>query len=154
MDLNYISPEFPKKKPEQVCSSKSGKRGECDCDCPDRSLPPEPPDQPPFQPVPGNIPKLEQWIKDFYAASAFNCCECQPLPKMHGPPLKIFMQDGVRPVASHSPIPIPVHWQKQVKAGLDRDVRLGVIEKVPKMLDPLATAVSNCLDCFAPELPG
>ena len=131
MDLNYISPEFPKKKPEQVCSSKSGKRGECDCDCPDRSLPPEPPDQPPFQPVPENIPKLEQWIKDFYAASAFNCCECQPLPKMHGPPLKIFMQDGVRPVASHSPIPIPVHWQKQVKAGLDRDEAIGVIEKVP-----------------------
>ena len=31
----------------------------------------------------------------------------------------------------HSPIPIPLHWQDDVKAGLDRDVRLGVLEPVP-----------------------
>ena len=50
---------------------------------------------------------------------------------MHGPPLKIFIKDGVKPVAAHTPIPIPLHWQKQVKAGLDRDEAIGVIEKVP-----------------------
>ena len=35
------------------------------------------------------------------------------------------------PVAHHTPVQVPVHWQEEVKAGLDRDVRLGVIEPVP-----------------------
>ena len=47
------------------------------------------------------------------------------------PPMKLFMDKQARPVAVHSPAPIPIHWADQVKAGLDRDVRLGVIERVP-----------------------
>ena len=35
------------------------------------------------------------------------------------------------PTAHHSPIPVLLHWQDEVKAGLDRDVRLGVLEPVP-----------------------
>ena len=35
------------------------------------------------------------------------------------------------PVTIHSPIPVPIHWRDEVKAGLDRDVSLGVIELVP-----------------------
>ena len=35
------------------------------------------------------------------------------------------------PVAHHTPVPVPVHWQEEVKPGLDRDVRLGVVEPVP-----------------------
>ena len=35
------------------------------------------------------------------------------------------------PVARHKPIPVPLHWQDDVKAGLDQDVNLGVIEPVP-----------------------
>ena len=77
-----------------------------------------------------NVPNLQQWIFNYYASSAFNCCECQPLPAMHGPPLKIHMKKGAKPVASHSPIPVPIHWQKKVKAGLDRDEAIGVIERV------------------------
>ena len=50
---------------------------------------------------------------------------------MHGPHLKIHMQEGVKPVASHSTIPVPLHWHKKVKAGLDRDEAIGVIERVP-----------------------
>ena len=84
-----------------------------------------------MDPIPENIKKLQELILDFYASSAFNCCECQALPAMHGPPLKIHMQEGAIPVASHSPIPVPVHWQKKVIAGLDRDVAIGVIERVP-----------------------
>ena len=153
IDLGYISPEFPRRPKqvcstksekkedcdcplpllvkEQVCSTKSGKKEDCDCTCPLRAQAPDPPDSLPFSPTKENVPKLEQWIRDYYAASAFNCCECQPLPKMHGPPLKIFMQEGAKPVAAHSPIPIPLHWQEKVKAGLDRDEAIGVIEKVP-----------------------
>lgn len=36
-----------------------------------------------------------------------------------------------QPVAHHNPIPVPIYWRDEVKAGLDRDVRLGVIEPVP-----------------------
>ena len=50
---------------------------------------------------------------------------------MHGDPVKIHLQEGATPVAAHSPIPIPLHWRDQVKAGLDRDEALGVIERVP-----------------------
>ena len=33
--------------------------------------------------------------------------------------------------AHHSPIPVPLHWQDDIKAGMNRDVRLGVLEPVP-----------------------
>ena len=34
------------------------------------------------------------------------------------------------PGAHHTPVPVPLHWLDDVKAGLDQDVRLGVIEPV------------------------
>jgi len=50
---------------------------------------------------------------------------------MNGPLLKLMVDPDTEPVAVHTPVPVPIYWQKQVKAGLDRDVRLGVIEPVP-----------------------
>ena len=38
---------------------------------------------------------------------------------------------GIFAAAVHTPIPVPVHWRDKVKAQLDRDVQLGVIEPVP-----------------------
>ncbi|CAC5355199.1 unnamed protein product [Mytilus coruscus] len=35
------------------------------------------------------------------------------------------------PVACHIQVPVPLHWQDDVKASLDQDDRLGVIEPVP-----------------------
>jgi hypothetical protein len=35
------------------------------------------------------------------------------------------------PVAHHTPVPVPIHWKEEVKAGLDQDVRLGVLKPVP-----------------------
>ena len=32
------------------------------------------------------------------------------------------------PVAHHTPVPVPLHWQADVKKGLDQDVILGVLE--------------------------
>ena len=131
-DLGYVSDNFPDQGPEpSQCAAKSGKNPECDCKCPTRERAPEVPTEIPIEPTPENIPKLEQWIRDYYASSAFNCCECQPLPDMHGPPVKIHLTEDAKPVASHSPIPVPLHWHKKVKAGLDRDVAIGVLEKVP-----------------------
>ena len=50
---------------------------------------------------------------------------------MQGEPLNIVMNKSARPVASHIPAPVPIHWQEEVKSGLDRDVEIGVLEKVP-----------------------
>ncbi|GFO13769.1 hypothetical protein PoB_004027400 [Plakobranchus ocellatus] len=45
--------------------------------------------------------------------------------------MRLIIDDDATPVAHHTPIPVPIHWQEQVKVGLDHDVRLGVIEPVP-----------------------
>ena len=102
------------------------------CACPNRTLPP--PDKPelPCEPTQENLNKLRQYILDRYASSAFNCCENQPLPLMEtAPPLRLFVDEQASPIAAMTPSAIPIHWAEDVKAGLDRDERLGVIEKVP-----------------------
>ena len=38
---------------------------------------------------------------------------------------------NAEPVAHHTPIPIPLHWQSDVKAGLNHDVSAGALEPVP-----------------------
>ena len=102
-----------------------------ECSCPKRTKPPQPPTSLPFPATPENREKLERWITEKYAASTFNVCENQNLIKMSGPPLKLDVDPNVTPTAVHTPIPVPIHWQDEVKAQLDRDVKLGVIEPVP-----------------------
>ena len=101
------------------------------CTCPRRQPPPQPPTALPFPATEENRERLEKWLLDYYSSSTFNVCEHQPLPKMSGPPIRLMVDPDARPVAHHTPIPVPVHWQDEVKAGLDQDVRLGVIEPVP-----------------------
>ena len=55
------------------------------------------------------------------------------------PPLRIFVDEEAKPVAVHSPSQVPLHWQQAVKDGLDRDVRLGVLERVP-VNDPVTVS--------------
>ena len=38
---------------------------------------------------------------------------------------------SANPVACHKIAPVPLHWKSRVKVDLDRDVALGVLEKVP-----------------------
>ena len=52
------------------------------------------------------------------------------------PPLRLFVDPAATPVAISSPSAVPHHWMADVKAGLERDERLGVIEKVP-VNDPI-----------------
>jgi hypothetical protein len=84
----------------------------------------------PFQAKEENCPKLEVWILDYYKDSMFNVCEHQPLPRMEGPPVHFKMTENTTPVAVHTPITVPLHWQDEVKAGLDSDIALGVREPV------------------------
>ena len=49
------------------------------CDCPTRTLPPPTPTVLPFPATKENREKLENWIKELYASSAFNqCTQCSP----------------------------------------------------------------------------
>ena len=133
--------------PDKPCSN-SGvcSPGDLPCSCPIRQLPPSSPPALPCSPTRENLPVIKQYILDRYAASAFNVCEHQPLPLMQGSPsLRLFMDEKAKPVAVHSPAPVPRHWAQQVQAGLDRDVRLGVIERVP-----VNVPVTWCSRMFTP----
>ena len=102
------------------------------CVCPRRELPPPVPTALPYPAVPENRENIKNWILEHYSSSAFNQCEHQPLPLMKdSPPIKLHIDPNARPVAIHKPRPVPIHWRDQVKAELERDVRIGVLEEVP-----------------------
>ena len=94
-------------------------------------MPPLLPEHLPFAATEANVPKLKKYILDYYKSSTFNTCEHQRLPMMEGPPLKLMINKSAKPVAYHTPLPIPLHWQEEVKQSIERDVNLGVIEPVP-----------------------
>ena len=73
--------KYDAKRVEELCGAKLAK-----CGCPVRSAPPPLPEKMPFKER--EVDKLQQWILDRYAASAFNVCMHQKLNKMSGPPLK------------------------------------------------------------------
>ena len=132
-----VSKHFPNKQEGEVVevsvdkqdqSNVGGRKAPCGCYA--RSDVPPIPTTMPWPPTVSAVDVLEQWIKDYYASSAFNVCEHQKLQSMTGPPLKIRIKEGSEPVALHQPIPIPHHWRQEVLAGLDRDCKLGVIRKV------------------------
>ena len=101
------------------------------CDCPRREYPPERPAKLPFEANKENTPKMKAWVEKRFASSTFNKCPHQPLPAITGPPLKIHIDPNAKPVAFLKPSSVPLHWQKQVEDELERDVALGVIERVP-----------------------
>ena len=141
-DLGLIPDSFPSATPVMTESSASCTTTcleEERCSCPLRQAPPPLPTSLPFPATEENREKLEQWLLDYYRSSTFNVCEHQTLPMMSGPPMRLFIDEDATPVAHHSPIPVPIHWQEQVKADLDQDVRLGVIEPVP-----IGTPVTWC----------
>lgn len=101
------------------------------CDCPPRQKPPPKPTKLPFPATEDNRESLQQWLLEYYKSSTFNTCEHQPLPLMDSVPMRLMVDPEAEPVAHHTPVLVPLHWQDQVKAGLDQDVALGVIEPVP-----------------------
>ena len=101
------------------------------CDCPRRQAPPPKPTALPFPATETNRELLQDWLLNHYKSSTFNICEHQQLPFMDGSPMRLMVDPDAEPVAHHTPIPVPLHWQEAVKAGLDQDVALGVLEPVP-----------------------
>ena len=61
-----------------------------------------------------------------------NMCSHQSPPQMTGLPLKFSPKPDAVPHAIHNPATIPVHWEEEeVKKLLDRDVEIGILDKVP-----------------------
>ncbi len=86
----------------------------------------------PFPPTPENAGKITAWFLEYYGASTFNNCKHQQLPMMQGAePMRLLLKDGAEPVAIHKPALIPAHWQEQVRAEIERDIKLGVLERMP-----------------------
>ena len=103
-----------------------------DCGCPTRDLPPPMVEELPFaRSTPNLTSRLKDWLLERYKASTFNTCTHQTLPKMKGPPLRLMIDPSATHDPHHTPLTIPLHWLDEVKADLDRDVRLGVIRPVP-----------------------
>ena len=103
-----------------------------ECGCLKRTLPPPQIQNPPYELTEKNRELLEKHILEQFASSTFNVCTHQPLPEMHGPPMRLMIDRNAKPVAVHKAIPVPVHYQEEVKKGLDNDCRMGVIEPVPE----------------------
>ncbi|XP_052760759.1 uncharacterized protein LOC128203366 [Mya arenaria] len=103
------------------------------CSCPRRRQ--EPPPMPTTLPnglsaTEDNVEALKEWLLDYYSATTFNVCEHQPLPLMKCEPLQLHVDPSAPPVAVHKPALVPIHWQDKVYADLERDVRIGVLERV------------------------
>ena len=142
MDLGIVPAQFPvmgevpaqtdhPAPPSANCVSSSRDPTLLDCNCLRQTKPPPLPTSLFCSATEENVSKLKQYLLDYYSSITFNTCEHQPLPMMEGPPMRLMIDPKVTPTAYHSSIPIPIHWQDDVKAGLDRDVRLGVLEPVP-----------------------
>ena len=118
-------------KEEFKVDSKGRKLAPCGCLL--RTLPPVRPKEMPLEPSVENVQKLQAWLPEYYAASTFNMCEHRPLPMMRGvPAMRIHIKEGAVPVAVHRPAAIPAHWQQKVKEDIERDIRLGGLDRVPE----------------------
>ena len=139
-ELGVISREFPHGSySDDTCKSTqaSSAFGCCTDDgaasCVERGPTPRRPEKLPFEPTKENIPKFEKYFMNVFKESAFNTCTHQRLQGMTGVPMRaVQRKEGSSHPAVYTPIPVPFHWKKKVKADLDRDVRLGIIERVPQ----------------------
>ena len=63
--------------------------------------------------LPENVPKLESFIRNQFASSAFN--RLSPFPSMSTTPAHIHLKPDATPYARNSPIPVPHHWKDTIK---------------------------------------
>ena len=133
--LGTITANFPLVPPNNRQDSISAieTEGNSKCTCPERGQdpPPLPKQLPPgLTATKADVPALKHWLLDHYSATAFNVCEHQPLPMMKGEPLKLHVDPNAKPIAVHKPVLVPIHWQDKVFKDLERDVDIGVLERV------------------------
>ena len=141
MDLGIVSPNFPSvgavadpAVTQQPPTRSTERHGSLNagglapttdyidsCSCPPRTVVPVQPVALPFECIPANNAKMQEWLLHRFASSTFNTCPHRPLPCMTGPPVEIHLEDGVVPRAMHTAAPVPIHWQEKVLSDLKRD---------------------------------
>ncbi|XP_066969139.1 uncharacterized protein [Macrobrachium rosenbergii] len=84
----------------------------------------------PFSPTEENITRLEDWLLAHFSSTTFNT-EREPLPVMEGKPHRIHLLPNAVPYACHTPASVPKHWEKEVKAQLEEDIKRGVLQRAP-----------------------
>lgn len=131
-ELHVIDEDFPSVAKDPSMASQVASQANEQCECKKRTVTPDRPAEIPYPATKENVPRLKEWLIGAFAASAFNTCTHQKLHSMTGEPVNVRFKKGCSPHAVHTPIPIPHHWKRQVKADIDRDVRLGIIEPVPQ----------------------
>lgn len=95
----------------------------------DRSVPDRPKELP-FAPIEENVAKLKEYLLLQFANSAFNRTE--PFPKLSTPPATIHLKpDHIIPKPAYWPATVAEHWAEEVRASIEKDVRAGVLVKVP-----------------------
>ena len=50
---------------------------------------------------------------------------------MNGPPMRIHVDHNAEGTAVTVLAKVPIHWERQVNEDLERDVAMGIIERVP-----------------------
>ena len=109
------------------------------CSCPRRESVPS---RPKFDPT-LSTSELRKLIIRQYGASAFNRCMRQTLPLMQGEPLPIPTKNDMKPVAVHTPVAIPLHWEEKVYSGEPR--RTVDLQALNRASDRLTTpGVPSC----------
>ena len=95
----------------------------------DRS-PPSRPSTIPLKPVEENITGLKQYLLSSFSQSTFN--KEPPFPKLSTTPATIHLKpDYIVPKPAYTPATVAEHWKAEVKASIDRDVKAGILVKVP-----------------------
>ena len=103
------------------------------CGCLKRNLLPVCPADLAIEPLQENVPKLQEWLLDYYASSSLNTSPHQRLLLINSSPsLWLYIRTDVKPVAVHKADSIPVNMAEQVKADLERDLRLWVLDWMPE----------------------
>ena len=111
--------------------------GECDpeseipCSCPRRTFT-DPPTHMPMPATDSNRKALEDYLKEYFKSSAFNTCKRQSWPITAGQPMRMHTTPDAVPVYHRKPTKVPLHFREEVRAGLEADVKKGILRRVPQ----------------------
>ena len=128
MAMKLIPTDYTKHIKAVVKATTEPPRSNGECRCQTRTSILDPPKIPPG----ATKEELKQLLLHLYAFSTFNVCTCQPLSIMHGPALELHIPPDAKSTTHHTPTRVPMHYISRVKADIERDVKLGVIEPVPE----------------------
>jgi hypothetical protein len=134
-ELHTSSSEYCWNKDVKTRPAVRQPKGECDpgseltCSCLRRTFL-DPTEEMPMATMDSNRKTMEEFIRKHYKTSAFNTCKRQHWPVTAGPPMRIHTPDNAVPKYCRKPTRVPPHFMKEVRAGLEANVKKEVLERV------------------------